>query len=1692
MRDVVSHAVNGARSGCSSAEVVWDAFVVDPRSVHYSWRLCDETGARCPAGGNVVAANRLPLGRGRLSLHQDDVTLIPGLRYYSTVNATACDASSVAAPSAGFVCDDSPPRVLDANGVALSSSSAGPTAASAAAVGGLVTVVWDKAASVFDDAESGLASFEVCLGWLYVPCRDWQPAGFTFHFIVQPVPASLAGPGGEHVVAHVRALNAVGAVSLPVESNPLRLFSTAPTMARLAVQGQDEVTLNGTHCYLTSTNAVHVQWAADEQSFTPGGGVYAFGVERIHHYQTVAVVEEALVGTSLSTAVALRGTADGDLLRFRAGMLNDAGMRGEGLSLDCTVDTSAPAAGEVFVVSGRPALRPRPHLYAHLAATRLVLCWRAFSEPHSAVASYEYSVQRAMDDGGGSAPSSPAPVRISTDLSARVAAEELANATYIPPRSALFGPGAPEQVLHCAQSDIALAVAETYVAHVVAINAAGLKSQAASVTVLTDRTPPQFSAANGFTPPTAVQVHTGSANGGGGGEEGDVHRQISSCCLRLSWPTAYDAELLETAYSVCFEGGACLELGTATRVLLMDGSCPCLAPVSSDSSNPASPSDWLSVTAGPFPMIGGQGGEPPQIRLALYAENALGLRSEVALAVVVDATPPAIHHLAAMHPARPATSLDSSASCQPGGHHHPSRGEEEASAGATPRYYLSAGAPLRLSWSCNATEVAHFDACLVPAASDDSAGEKRADCRRQATDRAVTFHQLEPGRYVASVTAESTAGAVGPTAQLSITVDGTPPQMGVLVVGDDAAGAAATAAASHEAAFWAQRDSVSFHWSGVSDDESGIISYEAQLIREAARCAPKSGGGGGGGGSSWVDGTVAATSADAFISCNASRSHLVTRLVHGASYHVVLTAINGAGMTSRLFSKTFVADLFNGIDSSGLTFLEPPQTSELSFLAQWTARQLDPFDDTPALGLYSPAPPPPPTLYLPPALPPSPPSLPPLFAPSSPPNPQSSQASPSGSAAASRRPAAANSLVVVNALSPLESVHFDLVLLSGNKTFNTSATGGNATEQMLNEVAERIAPTADELSNAPAGAASQGRILQLNHSVPLRSATSVCCDAGAAPAAKRVVHDGWLSPAQPAAHFGRQVALAGRDHVLVAADNELVAVQLAQWHASGDSAAFTAHLQELLKTISLECALPSIALSGSASFIAVYSCGTLYSLAIGVAFDGATYRRGVVSKMAFPGRSDVRLHVGSETLFIFSISTTNAPPGSYMGQVHSLPLAPTRFTDWTSLQPIQGGHRVSPGDCLGCVSAAWTGSGSVLAVGVSHLSSSSDGCGVIAVYESPNHRWTRSDEYSQVATLTIRGLQSAAAATTSAAAGGGGSAAGGSSSSDGVITLGAQACREFGSVVHVSQQLLAVGLPSANDGAGVVAVYSLPVLGSPSGEAHLLCVLTPPEGGVGFGHALASRVHSSGALLLSVSMGGAHLAAVHRVALASSGPMCDAQTPATVISGPPGRRPSNLTSSSGDEGGAALVFAPHGVVIGFPSEPSKVPSTTTGALSFTAYCEAGHAKGAAYDDHSATRRSCLPCAPGTSSLGGLAHECDHCAGTVCALPHQTVFNVTLDASAAELVSGDVVKLRMLARSKAVRGRAAELTSDEGAHPEVLIDLSPPVMAKVHDALPCNFTNSSCRSSPFADVATIPAGRYVQAWWETPQEPHTQV
>lgn len=92
-----------------------------------------------------------------------------------------------------------------------------------------------------------------------------------------------------------------------------------------------------------------------------------------------------------------------------------------------------------------------------------------------------------------------------------------------------------------------------------------------------------------------------------------------------------------------------------------------------------------------------------------------------------------------------------------------------------------------------------------------------------------------------------------------------------------------------------------------------------QLVHEVdkGRCAQKH--------TARADGVVVAL-ADA-VSCNTTNSTVVARLQHGSSYHVIVTAVSGAGMTTRAFSNSFIADLYGVVDVRYLSFEDPGRSS---------------------------------------------------------------------------------------------------------------------------------------------------------------------------------------------------------------------------------------------------------------------------------------------------------------------------------------------------------------------------------------------------------------------------------------------------------------------------------------------------------------------------------------------------------------------------------------------------------------------------------------------------------------------------------------------------------------------------------------------------------------------------------------------
>jgi len=175
------------------------------------------------------------------------------------------------------------------------------------------------------------------------------------------------------------------------------------------------------------------------------------------------------------------------------------------------------------------------------------------------------------------------------------------------------------------------------------------------------------------------------------------------------------------------------------------------------------------------------------------------------------------------------------------------------------------------------------------------------------------------------------------------------------------------------------------------------------------------------------------------------------------------------------------------------------------------------------------------------------------------------------------------------------------------------------------------------------------------------------------------------------------------------------------------------------------------------------------------------------------------------------------------------------------------------------------------------------------------------------------------------------------------------------------------------------------------------------------------------------------------------------------------------------------------LIAGLPQEPSPLSSGMAGTISYTAFCEADHVLSTVVSSSVVPPVGCRACASGLRSLGGVAHECDNCTGAACLPQSRSIINTTIDASGAGVVTGDVLVLRMQPLLRSGRSTPEELLSEEGAVPEKLIDLSPPVLFNVSDAPVCNFTLVNCSDSREADVDVILAGELVQAWWGTAQD-----
>ena len=145
------------------------------------------------------------------------------------------------------------------------------------------------------------------------------------------------------------------------------------------------------------------------------------------------------------------------------------------------------------------------------------------------------------------------------------------------------------------------------------------------------------------------------------------------------------------------------------------------------------------------------------------------------------------------------------------------------------------------------------------------------------------------------------------------------------------------------------------------------------------------------------------------------------------------------------------------------------------------------------------------------------------------------------------------------------------------------------------------------------------------------------------------------------------------------------------------------------------------------------------------------------------------------------------------------------------------------------------------------------------------------------------------------------------------------------------------------------------------------------------------------------------------------------------------------------------------------------------SLSYTSFCPVDHTSTLATGLLPTT---CVPCPTGWRSLGGMSTGCVQCDGLHC-MSRTTNFTAVLDASAASLEHGDMLRVELSTYTSAVHGSIQAHSSSEW----VTLDLTPPTIGHVVDSVPCNATNATCLSQKDADVGFMRPGPVVAAWWD---------
>jgi hypothetical protein len=165
-----------------------------------------------------------------------------------------------------------------------------------------------------------------------------------------------------------------------------------------------------------------------------------------------------------------------------------------------------------------------------------------------------------------------------------------------------------------------------------------------------------------------------------------------------------------------------------------------------------------------------------------------------------------------------------------------------------------------------------------------------------ASDPSTLLPPLDAGLHVVNVSAVGVSGLVSVGSTYLVVADASPPLFN----------ASAVRIGEH-AEFWGSADGLRCSFAKAVDPESGLRSYEVTLVKVQPRCGECKRTGLGGKVIAHEDVLCAEGDGEAEVSVD-----LHARLEHGSSYRCLVTAVNGAGLSTRRSSMDVVADLSRG------------------------------------------------------------------------------------------------------------------------------------------------------------------------------------------------------------------------------------------------------------------------------------------------------------------------------------------------------------------------------------------------------------------------------------------------------------------------------------------------------------------------------------------------------------------------------------------------------------------------------------------------------------------------------------------------------------------------------------------------------------------------------------------------------------